>query len=264
MHLAGCTDCQRRLAEFRLTRQQLAFLKDPGALDWRPDVAPRVTERIQRRRRLRGFGRRLISGAAGALAIGVVLVGVIWLAQRLSPMPSEEGSSASARHLLSHARWNPPCGGEASMNLDIAADKLVYPISVILNPVDAFGALSERDRRDNQLVIGEYAACEGATDFWLTSDDVKLDGDDLLVTVHLSGSPPRSAFWVRVYRAGEGRRLANKEVRLTTCDEALTVRFDGILDGLEDGYVLVQFDTEARRIESVYPQHNNTAIVPLP
>jgi hypothetical protein len=38
-------------------------------------------------------------------------------------------------------------------------------------------------------------------------DDVSFDGDDLLVTVHLSGCPPRTSFWVRVYIAVDGRNL---------------------------------------------------------
>jgi hypothetical protein len=172
---------------------------------------------------------------------------------------------ADGRQFLTYARRVPPCGGAVGVDaLGIAADRLSYPISVTLNPPDAPGAMSESHRGDNVLIVWEDAACTGDTDLWLASEDVVVDGDDLLVTVHLSGNPPERSFVVQVYHTDGGRLLTSRRVIEITCAQPLTLRFEGILSGLSGGYGMVQIDTEANRVEAVYPQHNNSTIVPLP
>ncbi len=173
--------------------------------------------------------------------------------------------AADGRRFLTYARRVPPCGGAVSVDpLGIAADQLSYPISVTLNPPDAPDAVSESHRVDNILIVGEDATCTGDTDLWLTSEDVVVDGDDLLVTVHLSGNPPERSFVVQVLHTEGGRLLTSERVSEITCARPLTLRFEGILSGLSGGYGMVQIDTQANRVEPVYPQHNNSAIVPLP
>ncbi len=171
-------------------------------------------------------------------------------------------TDADGIHLLTFAEGVAPCGGAAIVEeASISADQLVYPITITLNPPDAPGAAPESDRRDNILVVGEYAACTGDTDLWLTDQDVAIDGADLLVTVHLAGQAPTRSFSVHVYHTSDGRLLASERISQITCQEPVSLRFEGILSGLAGGYVMVQIDTEANRVEPVYPQHNNSAIV---
>lgn len=178
-------------------------------------------------------------------------------------------TDADGRHLLAFARWVPPCGGKVEVGVTdgrvvLPATGLSFPITVTLNPTDNPYALSESKRDDNVVVITAGGTCEGPTDLWLTADDVAFEGEDLSVTVHLSGSPPRRGFWVRTYYGGDGRTIAAKQVYLTQCEAQLVVRFEGALVDLRGGYVMVQIDTEENRVESFYPQVNNTATVPLP
>jgi hypothetical protein len=177
-------------------------------------------------------------------------------------------ADADGRRLLAFARWVPPCGGEVEVGVrdgrvELSAVGLSFPITVTLNPADAPDALPESKRDDNVVVIAAGEACEGPTDLWLTADDVALEGKDLLVTVHLSGSPPRRGFWVHAYYSGDGRTIAAKQLYMTQCKGHLVIRFEGALVDLRGGYVMVQIDTEENRVESSYPQTNNTATVPV-
>ena len=118
LHLTGCPDCRSRLAEFRLTRQQLALLGELGALAWQPDVVARVTARIQRRRRWVGFGRRLVFNAARALAVVGFVLAAAWVlrpyirstsSSRLpASRPKPLTSRMSARTYRRGARTNYP------------------------------------------------------------------------------------------------------------------------------------------------------------
>jgi len=171
-------------------------------------------------------------------------------------------TDAGGVQYLTYVRRVPPCGGAVNVEeTSISADRLTYPITITLNPSDARDAVPEGERGDNVLVVGEYAACTGDTDLWLTDQDVSVDGADLLVTVHLSGSSPNRSFSVHVYHTADGRLLASEQVSQITCEEPLLLRFEGILSGLAGGYVMVQIDTQANRVEPVYPQNNNSAIV---
>jgi hypothetical protein len=178
-------------------------------------------------------------------------------------------TDADGHHLLAFARWVPPCGGEVEVgvrdgHVELPATDLAFPITVTLNPIDAPNALPESERDDNVIVIVAREVCEGPTDLWLTADDVAFEGEDLLVTVHLSGSPPHRSFWVRAYYSGDGRDIAAKQLYMTQCQDPLVIRFEGALVDLRGGYVMVQIDTEENRVESTYPQTNNTATVPGP
>jgi len=177
-------------------------------------------------------------------------------------------TDADGRHLLAFARWVLPCGGGVEVGVrdgrvELPATGLSFPITVTLNPTDAPNALPESERDDNVVVIAAGEACEGPTDLWLTADDVAFEGEDLLVTVHLSGNPPRRDFWIRAYASGDGRAIAAKQLYLTQCQDPLVIRFEGALVDLRGGYVMVQIDTDENRVESSYPQTNNTATVPI-
>jgi hypothetical protein len=173
-------------------------------------------------------------------------------------------TDADGRRHVTYAHWIPPCGGTVVADVGPLPYHLTYPVTITLNPADATDAVAESDRSDNEVVMVETdARCVGATDLWLTADDVTIDGDDVLVTVHLSGEPPSGPFGVLLYHTQDGRFLAGVPVRLTTCDESITLRLADVLAGLDSGYLLVQIDTESQHLEAFYPQHNNSAIVPL-
>lgn len=171
---------------------------------------------------------------------------------------------AAGQSILTYVSWVPPCGGNVTVDVQYPTQQITYPITLTLNPADAPAALSESDHADNTLVVSAIDVCSGSTDLWLMSDDVGIEGDDVLVTIHLSGSPPRSSFYVRVYHTREGINLANESLRLSTCDQTINVRFKDVLVGRRGGHILVQIDTEMHHSESVYPQHNNTASIALP
>jgi anti-sigma factor RsiW len=125
LHLAGCVACRQSLAEFRLTRQQLALLADSQAAHWQPDVVGRVTERILQRRRWLGLGRRLASGAVSVLAVGILLIAVAWLLRHVSTIPSGEealvgvpgaGGSTSTPESTALASTQPTAGGSSTVS----------------------------------------------------------------------------------------------------------------------------------------------------
>jgi len=176
-------------------------------------------------------------------------------------------TDADGGRFLTYARWLQPCGGIAHADIGSFVSQLIYPITLTLNPSDAPNALPESDHSDNVVVLSAGEVCTGTTDLWLTADDVAFEGDDLLVTIHLSGSPPSRSFWLRVYHTADGSEVASQQISgMSTwpCDEPKTMRFEGALAGLSGGILMVGIDTESSRIESVYPQNNNAASVPLP
>lgn len=176
-------------------------------------------------------------------------------------------TDADGGRFLTYARWLQPCGGKADVDVGSFIGLLTYPLTITLNPTDASEARPENDRSDNVIVVSAGEACTGTTDLWLTDDDVAFEGDDLLVTLHLSGSAPTQSFWVRVYHTTDGSTIGDRRLSgLTTwsCDEPMTIRFEDALTGLRGGAVMVQIDTDAWHIEVHYPQQNNTATVPLP
>jgi hypothetical protein len=209
------------------------------------------------------------------LEMGEPRVGLSYSQQRVLPViVHNEGnvevtrvalriSDADGQRFLIYARWMLPCGGTATVDIGRFAGQYAYPITITLNPTNVPGALSETNRDDNVIVVNKDETCAGPTDLWISADDVAFEGDDLLVTVHLAGSLPRS-FWVRAYYTGDGHVIADAQVSSMTCGEPKTLRFEGALTGLSGGAVMVQIDTEPSRIERTYPQYNNTATVPLP
>jgi hypothetical protein len=209
------------------------------------------------------------------LEMGEPRVGLSYSQQRVLPViVHNEGnvevtrvalriSDADGQRFLTYARWMLPCGGTATVDIGRFAGQYAYPITITLNPTNVPGALFEADRYDNVLVVSKDETCAGPTDLWIGADDVAFEGDDLLVTVHLAGRLSGS-FWVRAYYTGDGHVIADGQVSSMTCGEPKTLRFEGALDGLSGGAVMVQIDTEPSRIERTYPQYNNTATVPLP
>jgi hypothetical protein len=157
-----------------------------------------------------------------------------------------------------------PCGGVLDVHLDPPSAQSFYPITATLNPPDASGALPESDHSDNTIIISTNQTCTGPTDLWMEDDDVVLEGDDLLITVHFSGSPPSKSFWLYAYHSQDGSAIAAKQIMMTTCVEQQTYRFEGVLAGLSGGFLMLQIDTAQNHAEGSYPQSNNTAIVPLP
>jgi hypothetical protein len=209
------------------------------------------------------------------LEMGEPRVGLSYSQQRVLPViVHNEGnvevtrvalrvSDADGQRFLTYARWMLPCGGTATVDIGRFAGQYAYPITITLNPTNVPGVLFEADRGDNVLVVSKDETCAGPTDLWISAEDVAFEGDDLLVTVHLAGSLPGS-FWVRAYYTGDGHVIADRQVSSMTCGEPKTLRFEGALEGLSGGAVMVQIDTEPSRIERTYPQYNNTATVPLP
>ncbi len=174
-------------------------------------------------------------------------------------------ATADGFNFVTYARAVPPCGGAVEADFSIPASQLSLPITVTLNPSHYYEAVPEGQRGDNQIVItDEDLPCVGPTDLWLTEEDVVFEGDDLLVTVHLLGKPPARSVELRVQNAQNGSTLATDKIELTTCLEPQTVRFEGVLAGLEGGYILVSLDPDRRINETVYPQHNNEVLLPLP
>jgi hypothetical protein len=157
-----------------------------------------------------------------------------------------------------------PCDGVLDVHLAPPSSQFFYPITATLNPPDVFGALPESDHSDNVIVISADQACTGPTDLWMEDDDVLLEGDDLLITVHFAGSPPSHSFWLYAYHSQDGSAIVAKQIMMTSCVEQQTYRFEGVLAGLSGGFLMVQIDTEQSRVEDRYPQSTNTATVPLP
>ncbi len=174
-------------------------------------------------------------------------------------------TDAQGHNSLTYVRWTAPaCGGVLDVHLDPPYDQSFYPITATLNPPEVSGALPESDHSDNTIVISADQTCQGPTDLWMEDDDVVLQGDDLLLTVHLSGSPPSRSFWLYAYHSQDGSTIVAQQVTMTSCVEQQTYRFEGVLAGLSGGFLMLQIDTEQHRVEAVYPQSNNTATVRLP
>jgi hypothetical protein len=167
---------------------------------------------------------------------------------------------------LAYVRWTvPACGGVLNLHLDPPSPQPLYPITATLNPPDVFDATPESDYSDNVIVItNPDLPCQGPADVWLEDEDVILDGDDLLITLHFSGSPPSKSFWLYVYHSQDGRTIVAKQITMTTCVEQQTYRFEGVMAGLSGGFLMLQIDTAQNHAEGSYPQSNNSATVPLP